>query len=177
VSGNDARPATARTIVVMGVSGSGKSTLADALASRLDRRYLDADDFHPISNVEKMRSGTPLTDEDRRPWLERVRAELDAVIADGGSAVLACSALKRTYRDVLRGDDDSVLFVLLSASKDALADRLSRRNGHFFPESLLDSQLATLEPPDGLEPHLVVPAFSPVDELCRLVHPSIPVED
>lgn len=168
------RHAAPEIIVVMGVSGSGKTTLAAALAAEPNRRHLDADDFHPSSNIEKMRSGTPLTDEDRHPWLERLRAELDAVTADGDSAVLACSALKRGYRDILRRATAPVSFVLLRTSKAELAERLSRRDGHFFPETLLDSQLATLQPPDRTERHLVVPAFRPVEEQVALVHSSLP---
>jgi gluconokinase len=159
--------------VVMGVAGCGKSTLAEALAEQLNWKHLDADDFHPRSNIEKMRAGTPFTDEDRYPWLESIRAELDRIVAQGNSAVLACSALKRSYRDILRATRAPVLFVLLQASRQQVAERLAKRSGHFFPAALLDSQLAALEPPDSSEPHVVVPAFQPVADMVEAVRAAL----
>ena len=133
-------------VVVMGVAGSGKTTVARALAARLGWVFAEADDFHSVANVDKMRAGTPLTDEDRQPWLEDVRAWLDGC---PGDAVITCSALRRRYRDVLRGAQARVRFLHLSGSRETLSARMGARVGHFMPVSLLESQLATLEP---LEP-------------------------
>jgi len=130
-------------IVVMGVSGSGKTTIAALLADRLGWRLLEGDAFHPPANVAKMAAGTPLTDEDRWPWL---RAIADAM-GQGGDAVVACSALKRAYRDVLRSGRSDVRFVYLRGGRSVIAARLAVRQDHFMPSALLDSQLATLEEP------------------------------
>ena len=145
-------------IVVMGVAGCGKTTVSGALAERLGWPVADADDFHPPANVAKMRAGTPLTDEDRRPWLATIRAWLEA--ADG-NVVVTCSALRRAYRDVLRGPPDQgaeprVRFVHLHGSRELLAARMGARQGHFMPLTLLDSQLATLEPLQPNEDGVVV---------------------
>ncbi len=128
----------------MGPSGCGKTTLARALALAMDWRYLEGDELHPDANVEKMRAGVPLDDTDRLPWLESVGAEMAARPERG--VVAACSALKRRYRDVLRDAAGPVVFVLPRVPRDALAQRLAGRSGHYMPASLLDSQLADLEP-------------------------------
>lgn len=145
----------------MGVSGSGKSTLAQAIASQLRVRYLDADDFHPESNVAKMRAGEPLTDADRAGWLATLHGLLrDAEGAgEGGGLVLACSALRRSYRDQLRGQQPvlPLRLVLLHGPREVLEQRLRSRPGHFMPASLLDSQLATLEVPGSEENAIHVP--------------------
>ncbi|GAB5078959.1 gluconokinase [Arthrobacter sp. AD-310] len=130
-------------LVVMGVSGSGKSTLGSALAARLGATFKDADDLHPLPNVEKMAAGVPLTDEDRWPWLRLVGAELAAEHPNG--IVVACSALKRAYRDAIRAAAPSTRFILLTAEPSELMERLVQRPGHFMPPSLLTSQLETLE--------------------------------
>lgn len=127
----------------MGVSGAGKSTIAELLAERLELRYVDADDLHPRSNVEKMAAGVPLSDDDRWPWLALVGDALAAASATG--LVIACSALKRAYRDAIRKRAPESQFVLLDGSRELLHARLAQRGGHFMPLSLLDSQLATLE--------------------------------
>ena len=133
--------------LVMGVAGSGKSTIGRALADSLGWRYADADDFHPVANVAKMRSGQPLTDTDRAPWLEALRRFIAQQLHTGESAVLACSALKARYREVLLVDPDSVLLVYLKGSRELLQSRLVARTGHYMPATLLDSQLADLEEP------------------------------
>lgn len=135
-------------LIVAGVAGCGKTTVGALLAGMLDWRFVDADTFHPAANVAKMHSGVPLTDEDRKPWLRAVADWMDAAIAAGQSAVLACSALKRSYRDELLSGRPAATMVFLDVDRDVLARRLTNRHGHFFPEKLLDSQLASLEPPE-----------------------------
>jgi gluconokinase len=130
-------------VVVMGVSGSGKTTVGTALAATLGVEYAEADTFHPEANIVKMSSGIPLTDEDRRPWLHAIAGWIGAHQESGG--VVTSSALKRGYRDVLRSGGD-VWFLYLRGERDVLAQRMKTRSGHFMPVSLLDSQLATLEP-------------------------------
>ena len=153
-------------VVVMGVSGVGKTTVGVALSRRLGWRFLDADDFHPAANVEKMRRGVPLTDDDRRPWLEAIGRELARRAATGDDVVLACSALHRWHRDALRAGarGADVRFVYLRAGYDEIDHRLRSRIGHFMPESLLRSQLETLEPPDATEA-LGVDAAAPPDAI------------
>ena len=147
-------------LVVMGVSGSGKTTIAALLAGRLGWEFEDADDFHPPANVEKMHGGTPLTDEDRAPWLAAMAAWIDATRATGRHGVLACSALKRAYRQVLIGDRPDVRLVYLQGSRELIGVRQAARTGHFMPAALLDSQFATLEEP-GPEERPIVASVEP----------------
>ncbi len=141
-------------LVIMGVSGCGKSTVAAILAGQLGWDLEEGDDLHPASNVEKMRAGTALTDEDRWPWLEKVADWIRDHTNAGLPGIITCSALKRSYRDVLRGEH--VVFVHLAGSKETIARRLNARLDHYMPSTLLDSQLATLEPPGPDENTLVV---------------------
>jgi gluconokinase len=150
-------------LVVMGVAGAGKSTVGRALAERLGWRYLEADDLHSPANVEKMRSGTPLTDADRAPWLAAVAEVIGGWLAQGASGVAACSALKRAYRERLAGGRDEVRFVYLEGSEATLRARLEARRGHYFPPALLASQLADLEPPAAEEGAIVVSVESPLE--------------
>ena len=143
--------------VMMGVSGSGKTTIAQGVAEREGWRLMEGDVFHPPSNVEKMHAGTPLTDEDRWPWLRAIAHEIDAMRARGEQGVVACSALKRSYRDILIGDRTDVVLVYLQGSKALIAERIASRKGHFMPATLLDSQFATLEEPGPDEHPIVVP--------------------
>ena len=131
-----------------GVAGCGKSTVGALLAGRLRWRFADADTFHPEANVAKMRAGIPLTDADREPWLHAITDWMDERIAAGQSAVITCSALKRAYRDELLAGRPMVTMVFLQVSRELLERRLMARTDHFFPEKLLDSQLAVLEPPE-----------------------------
>jgi gluconokinase len=130
-------------VVVMGVSGAGKTTIGELLAARLNCRFLDADQFHPAANVEKMAAGTPLTDEDRRPWLENLNVELQGE----KKAVLACSALKESYRKALSRGVADCRFVHLRGSIELIRARLKQRRHRYMPASLLESQFAALEPP------------------------------
>ena len=153
---------TPRALIVMGVSGSGKSTVADALAKRLGWRYEDGDRFHPPGNVARMSAGHPLTDEDRRPWLQAIADEIDRVCRQGERAVIACSALKRAYRDILLHGRADVRFVFLKGTQDLIAGRLAARKGHFMPPDLLASQFRTLEPPAASEHPITVSIDAPV---------------
>lgn len=142
-------------IVVMGVAGSGKSTIASGLAEKLGVDFIEGDALHPQANVNKMAGGLPLTDEDRWPWLEAIGARIDAERAAGMGVVVSCSALKHVYRDCLRKKvQGRVRFILLDGPRDLISKRIQGRKGHFMPQSLLDSQLATLEPP-GDDEHVL----------------------
>jgi gluconokinase len=152
-------------LVVMGVSGSGKSTIAEKLAERLAWRYEDGDRFHPASNVAKMSAGHPLTDEDRWPWLLAIANEIDRVCMAGEHAVIACSALKRAYRDVLVHGRSDVRIVFLKGTQQLVAHRLAQRKNHFMPPGLLDSQFNTLEPPDAGENPITVSIDASVETI------------
>lgn len=153
-------------IVMIGVSASGKSTVGKALAEHLDCAFEDGDDLHPVKNVRKMQSGEPLTDADRAPWLDRVADWIGSQAAEGKNGVIACSALKRSYRDRLRKAYPNVRFVLLAPSEAELRKRLRARKGHFMPPSLLASQLRTLELPTASEHALTLKGKYDVDEAC-----------
>jgi gluconokinase len=140
------------TIVVMGVSGSGKSTVAAGLVERLGWEFAEGDEFHPPANVEKMRAGHPLDDEDRWPWLRTLADWIGQHERAGRSVVVTCSALKRSYRDLLCDGHPSVWFAQVTADAELIRERLQHRSGHYMPASLLDSQLATLEPLQDDEP-------------------------
>lgn len=151
------------SVLVMGVSGSGKTTVGERLAARLRLPFVDADGLHPQANVDKMAAGIPLTDDDRWPWLDAV-----GEIMAREATVMACSALRAVYRDRLRAAAPGLAVVSLDGSRELLSARLGARRGHFMPLTLLDSQLATLERPDG-EPRVVVVDIAlPPDELVAL---------
>lgn len=152
-------------IVVCGVAGAGKTTVGQLLAKELSWDFYDADDFHPAENIDKMRRGIPLTDEDRGPWLERLRQLIEHCMKAGKNAVLACSALKKTYRNRLRVSDD-VKFVFLHGSRAQIAARLQKRRGHFFDPAILGSQFDDLEEPRPPEPALT---FELTDDVRDLV--------
>jgi gluconokinase len=156
-------------VVVMGVSGCGKSSVGEGLATALGIPYRDGDDLHPAANVEKMRAGVPLTDEDRWPWLDRVAQ----VLASEAPVIVGCSALRRAYRDRLRaGAGGPVQFVHLAGSRDLIAARMAARKGHYMPPSLLDSQFAALEPP-GPDEALTIDIDRPVPQIIRIATEGI----
>ena len=134
-------------VIVMGVTGSGKTTIGEMLAKRLGSEFADADDFHSAANKDKMHRGIPLTDADRRPWLETIAAEIDCWRRRGESGVVTCSALKRAYRSILIGERVDVALVYLKGSHDRIHRRMAARQEHFMPIALLDSQFAALEEP------------------------------
>ena len=144
-------------VVVMGVTGCGKSTVGIELAKLKGWPFEDGDDLHPPANKAKMASGHPLTDDDRWPWLHTVRAQIDEWAYAGSNGVIACSALKRAYRDVLDRDQPQTVFAFLDVAVPVLRDRLAHRVGHFMPATLLDTQLATLERPGPDEPAVTIP--------------------
>ena len=152
-------------LIVMGVSGSGKSTIGEKLAARLSFGYEDGDNFHPASNVAKMSAGHPLTDEDRWPWLQAIAEEIARACKAGAHAVIACSALKRVYRDILVHGRGDVRIVFLSGTQQLIADRLAQRKGHFMPPDLLTSQFKTLEPPGADENPVTVSIDAPVETI------------
>jgi len=158
----------------MGVSSSGKSTIAKALAERLGWRFADGDDFHPPANVAKMSAGQPLTDDDRRPWLQAIADEIDRVTSDGHRLVVACSALKRAYRDVLVHGRGDVRIVYLDGSRALIARRMAARKNHFMPPALLDSQFKTLEPPGPDERPISVSIDGGVDDIVDAVIRQLP---
>jgi ribose 5-phosphate isomerase A len=166
-------------LVVMGVSGAGKTTIGEELAARLGWPFKEGDSLHPEANVAKMHAGIPLTDEDRQPWLTRVAAWIDGQRAAKRPGIITCSALKRSYRDVIIGDRPEVRLVYLRGGRDLIAEHLSGRKGHFMPASLLQSQIDTLEGPDPDEDPLIVdvgPSAAQVaDEIIRQLGTSATV--
>lgn len=162
------RPAQPSHVVVMGVSGCGKSTIGMLLADRTGALFIDADDLHPEANVAKMRAGTPLDDDDRAPWLAEVRDTMSAIADAGGSSVIACSALRRSYRTVLAAATGRVRFVHLDIPADVAAARVAARD-HFMPASLTASQLATLEPLADDEDGVTIPVAADPDTTATTV--------
>jgi gluconokinase len=152
-------------VVVMGVAGSGKTTIGEALAKRLGWSFADGDSLHPAANIAKMAAGIPLTDDDRWPWLDAIAEWIRERVAAGEPGVVACSALKRAYRDRLRQEAPALRIVYLEGSREVLEARIAGRNAHFFPSALLGSQLAALEPPRGDEDALVVSIGKPPDQV------------
>jgi gluconokinase len=152
-------------LVVMGVCGCGKSRVGSDLAAKLGVRFIEGDDYHPPENRTKMAAGTPLDDDDRWPWLDRLAGELAQTVAEGQGAVLACSSLKRRYRDRLRQGAAGAVFVHLDGARAVIAERLGSRQGHFMAPTLLDSQLDALERPAPDEAHIVVRVEDPVESV------------
>jgi gluconokinase len=160
-------------VIVAGPAGSGKSTIGRALASALGAEFVDADTLHSAANVKKMRSGQPLDEDDRRPWIGRVRQLLDRSTSEGVATVVAISALRRRHRIALRAGTRQTVLVWLDVPADVLAARLASRRGHFFPSGLLGSQLAAAEPPASDEGALRVDASRPVDAVVDAILTSL----
>jgi gluconokinase len=159
-------------VLLMGVTGSGKTTVGEKLASELGWTFSDADDFHPAANKAKMRAGIPLTDDDRWPWLLAVRQVIEQALRDSRGAIVACSALKAAYRDVLAGGLEPVRFVLLDGDPAVLKARLAQRRHEFMNPALLESQIDTLErPPDAI----VIDIELPLDEQVRRIRRALGV--
>lgn len=179
INGARKRGARPTVLVLMGVSGVGKTTTGQRLAKKLGWEFRDADEFHPAENIEKMKSGEPLTDDDRWPWLDAIGGWMDARLGNGGHAIVTCSALRRIYRERLLSGRPDVRLVFLKGSKALIADRLTRRNGHFMPPGLLESQFNTLEEPRRDERAIVVDVSkSPsrvVSSILRYVEPRMPM--
>lgn len=166
------RPGAARCqphILLMGVSGTGKTAVGTELAAMIGALFLDADEFHPAANVRKMAAGDALSDADRGPWLDAVGRELAIATARGRRLVVACSALKRSYRDQLRRAAPGLRVVWLTGATALIRERLEARTGHFMPASLLDSQLATLEPPSAIEDPMLVDVSPSVGEISAAI--------
>jgi gluconokinase len=160
-------------LVVMGVAGCGKSAVAQRLGDRFGLAFAEGDDHHPAANIAKMTAGLPLTDQDRRPWLEALVAWTRERDAEGVSTVVSCSALRRRYRDVLREADPDTFFLHLHADFDVLAARMRQRAAHFMPVALLESQFAALEPIEDDELGVVIDATPPVDEVVAAAEAAI----
>ena len=161
-------------VVVMGVSGAGKSSIGERLAARLGCEFVEGDRLHPAANVEKMAQGIPLTDEDRWPWLDLIGKELAQAIEKGDDIVLSCSSLKRVYRDRMRQATDGRLrFVFLKGTPELLEVRMGERTGHFMPLSLLQTQLATLESPEGEEGVVTVDIDATLEEIVEAAYQGL----
>ena len=159
-------------VIIFGVAGAGKTTIGELLATELGWKFIEADDFHPQTNIDKMRRGVPLMDEDRQPWLEKLRKVVQRVTAANENAVLACSALKKKYRDQLRVNSE-VEFVFLRGSRARIAEQLKSRRGHFVDPKLLDSQFADLEEPESSEDALTVDLKGEPEELVERVRQKL----
>ena len=159
-------------IIIFAVSGAGKTTVGKLLARQLRWQFIEADDFHPAANIEKMRSGRPLTDEDRWPWLERLRQQIERSLAAGENAVLACSALKRAYRDRLRVNDE-VKFVFLRGDHALVEKQLRSRHGHFMDANCLQSQFDDLEEPQPDENVLTIELGRPPEEIADRIEAKL----
>ncbi|MGR5124873.1 gluconokinase [Vibrio harveyi] len=142
------------SVVVMGVCASGKTTIGEHLAKKLGRKFIDGDDLHPRANIQKMASGQPLNDDDRKPWLERIRDAAYSLESKNEHGIIVCSALKKIYRDQIREGNESVTFLFLDGSKELILERMRARQGHFMKENMVNSQFEALERPEN-EPRTI----------------------
>lgn len=164
-------------IFVMGVSGCGKSSVGNALAIKIGKVFIDADDYHPQANIDKMASGVALTDVDRIPWLHSLAKVVSQKAKNNGGVVCACSALKKRYRDILRSEiDNVVLFILLDGQKEILSNRLMRRSNHYMPPSLLESQLSVLEKPSDDEFSINVSIEKSIEKIVKEIVSTLDLE-
>ncbi|MGL6316810.1 gluconokinase [Vibrio sp. WXL103] len=153
------------SVIVMGVCACGKSTIGEHLASRLGRKFIDGDDLHPRANIQKMSSGQPLNDEDRGPWLERIRDAAYSLENKNEHGIIVCSALKKKYRDQIREGNSNVTFVFLDGDMDLILERMRMRKGHFMKENMVKSQFDALERPDGEPQTLIVSIEGSIDDV------------
>jgi gluconokinase len=151
-----------KAVILMGVAGSGKTAVGKGVVTRLNWLFLDADVFHPAANIVKMKQGIPLNDEDRTPWLLALRDELKRLLAEGRFAILACSALKESYRQLLSDYVSAMSFVFLDVDQETIRERMQNRSAHFFPKELMQSQFASLEKPKNA---IIIDARNPLDEV------------
>lgn len=159
-----------KCVIIMGVSGSGKSTVAAAVAQKMQAEFIEGDSLHPPQNIDKMKNDTPLTDEDRKGWLEKIHSIIVQITSEGKDCVVSCSALKRRYRAVLREDVAHIVFIYLKGSYDLIHGWLAKRSGHFMPASLLKSQFADLEEPTANETDIItIPLKENIEEELREV--------
>ncbi|KIP79294.1 gluconokinase [Vibrio sp. MMG022] len=142
------------SVVVMGVCASGKTTIGEHLAEKLGRKFIDGDNLHPRANIQKMASGQPLNDDDRKPWLERIRDAAYSLESKNEHGIIVCSALKKIYRDQIRDGNENVSFLFLDGSKELILERMRARQGHFMKENMVNSQFETLERPEN-EPRTI----------------------
>lgn len=154
-------------IVIMGVCGCGKSTVGAMIANEIGATFIDGDDLHPRANIEKMQSGNPLNDEDRKPWLERISDVFFSIARRNKSCVIACSALKKSYRDEIRKSGD-IIFIHLHGSKELIKQRMSKRSGHYMKDNMIDSQFSTLEFPNDEDKVINIEITPPVGEIVEI---------
>lgn len=167
-------PGAPAAIIVMGVAGSGKSFVGEALAGRLGWRFVEGDALHPAENIDRMAAGQPLTDEDRAGWLDAIGRDVAKAVAGGENVVATCSALKKKYRDRLRGWCPGILFVHVAIDMDTARRRVGTRKGHFMPASLVDSQFATLEAPTDEDGAITVDGTAPIADILQRMQAALP---
>lgn len=153
------------SVIVMGVCACGKSTIGEQLAQKLGRKFIDGDDLHPRANIQKMASGQPLNDDDRKPWLERIRDASYSLESKNEHGIIVCSALKKKYRDQIREGNENVTFLFLDGNKELIMDRMRQRQGHFMKENMVNSQFETLERPDAELQTIVVGIDCSIEEI------------
>lgn len=165
------------SVVVMGVCASGKTTIGEHLAEKLGRKFIDGDNLHPRANIQKMASGQPLNDDDRKPWLERIRDAAYSLESKNEHGIIVCSALKKIYRDQIREGNENVSFLFLDGSKELILDRMRARQGHFMKENMVNSQFETLERPENEPRTIFVNIDATIEEVVASAAELILVQD
>ncbi|WP_104041251.1 gluconokinase [Vibrio hyugaensis] len=165
------------SVVVMGVCASGKTTIGEHLAEKLGRKFIDGDNLHPRANIQKMASGQPLNDDDRKPWLERIRDAAYSLESKNEHGIIVCSALKKIYRDQIREGNENVTFLFLDGSKELILERMRARQGHFMKENMVNSQFETLERPENEPRTIFVNIDATIEEVVASAAELILVQD
>ncbi|MFZ3422760.1 gluconokinase [Vibrio harveyi] len=165
------------SVVVMGVCASGKTTIGEHLAKKLGRKFIDGDDLHPRANIQKMASGQPLNDDDRKPWLERIRDAAYSLESKNEHGIIVCSALKKIYRDQIREGNENVTFLFLDGSKELILERMRARQGHFMKENMVNSQFETLERPEDEPRTIFVSIDATIEDVVSNAAELIVVQD